>query len=127
MKSHVSTEQHKCLVCARDFDTGSILLDRRLRERFERSTLTGWGLCPEHEKLYQEGYIALVGADDAKSTHQPNGTVNPEDAWRTGLIMHMKFEAFDRIVSIPRGKNSFMFCDPAVIEKIKAMAEEGEK
>jgi hypothetical protein len=127
MKSHVSMEQHKCLVCAKDFDTGTILLDRQLRQRFEHTTLTGWGLCPEHEKLHQEGYIALIGADDAKSEHEPNGTIKPEAAWRTGDVIHMKFEAFDRIISIPRGRHSFMFCDPAVIEKIKAMAEEGEK
>ena len=30
-KSHVSLEQHVCLVCGTAFDTGAILLDKRLR------------------------------------------------------------------------------------------------
>ena len=31
-KSHVSLEQHVCLVCGKAFDTGTILLDKRLRQ-----------------------------------------------------------------------------------------------
>jgi len=59
-KSHVSLEQHACLVCGSTFDTGSILLDRRLRATMERHTTTDWGLCPEHQRLFSEGFVALV-------------------------------------------------------------------
>jgi hypothetical protein len=83
-KSYVSMEQKKCLVCAKDFDSGAILLDRRMRQSLDRTTLTGWGLCPEHQKLYDDGYIALVGCDDAKSPKLPSGNVDPSQAWRTG-------------------------------------------
>ena len=125
MKSHVTVEQQKCLVCAKDFDTGSILLDMRLRERFEHTTLTGWGLCPEHQKLYEDGYIALVGADETKSSKTPGGNVTPEGAYRTGEIAHLKFEAFDRIVNVSgRGSDGkrypMMFCDPEVIKLLAA-------
>ena len=48
-KSHVSLEQHVCLVCGAGFDTGTILLDKRLRASMERHTAIGWGLCPEHQ------------------------------------------------------------------------------
>lgn len=47
-KSHVSLEQHVCLVCGARFDTGAVLLDRRLRASMEYQTVTDWGLCPEH-------------------------------------------------------------------------------
>ncbi len=50
-KSHVSLEQHVCLVCGKAFDTGAVLLDKRLRASMEHHTKTGWGLCPEHQKL----------------------------------------------------------------------------
>ncbi|SFE17291.1 hypothetical protein SAMN03159379_07464, partial [Variovorax sp. NFACC26] len=43
-KSHVSMEQHLCLVCGLGFDTGGILFDRRLRQSMQRHTVTGWGL-----------------------------------------------------------------------------------
>src|SRR3546814_5168048 len=46
-KSHVSLEQHVCLVCGVAFDTGAILLDKRLRASLERHTATGWGLRSE--------------------------------------------------------------------------------
>lgn len=41
MKSYVTLEQKICVVCGRSYDTGSLLLDKRLRERFEHHTITG--------------------------------------------------------------------------------------
>src|SRR3546814_20782436 len=66
-KSHVSLEQHACLVCGARFDTGAILLDKRLRASMERHTATGWGLCPEHQKLSDAGFVALVECDTQRS------------------------------------------------------------
>src|SRR3546814_18826039 len=66
-KSHVSLEQHACLVCGARFDTGAILLDKRLRASMERPTATGWGLCPEHQKLSDDGFVALVECDPQRS------------------------------------------------------------
>ena len=43
-KSHVSLEQHVCLVCGTAFDTGAILLDKRLRASMECHTATA-GVC----------------------------------------------------------------------------------
>lgn len=40
-KSHVSLEQHVCLVCGVAFDTGTILLDRRLGVSMRRPTASG--------------------------------------------------------------------------------------
>jgi uncharacterized protein (DUF1786 family) len=40
-KSHVSIEQHVCLICGSAFNTGAILLDRRLRASMEHHTATG--------------------------------------------------------------------------------------
>jgi hypothetical protein len=66
-KSHVSLERHLCLVCGAEYDTGAILLDRRLRASLDRHTTTGWGLCPEHRRLCDEGFVALVECDPARS------------------------------------------------------------
>lgn len=48
-KSHVSLEQRVCLVCGSPYDTVSILLDKRLRARMNEKTITGRGLCSEHQ------------------------------------------------------------------------------
>ena len=67
-KSYVTMEQHICIICGKEFDTGALLLDKRLRKQFDQHTTTGIGMCPEHKKLHEEGYIALVGIDVSKST-----------------------------------------------------------
>lgn len=71
-KSHASLEQHVCLVCGARFDTGAILLDKRLRASMERHTATDWGLCPEHQKLSDDGFVALVECDPQRSS-SPSG------------------------------------------------------
>ena len=118
-------EQKKCQVCGRDFDSGTILLDRRLKERFEPHTLTGWGLCPEHQKLYDDGYIALVAVDESKSEKLPNGNITQEGAYRTGEVVYLKHETFDRIFSgVPNEKRyPLMFCDSEVIAKLLKIQE----
>jgi hypothetical protein len=84
-KSYVSLEQHLCMVCAIPFDTGSILLDRRLRSSMERHTTTGWGLCPEHQRLHSEGFVALVECDPQRSgARSSDGQMKPDQAYRTG-------------------------------------------
>ncbi len=46
-KSHVSLERRICLVCGVVYDTGSILLDKRMRASLVRYTTTGWACAPD--------------------------------------------------------------------------------
>lgn len=122
-RSHVSMEQHLCIVCGKPYDTGAILLDKRLRQSLERTTLTGSGLCPEHDKLHKDGFLALVGVDPTKSAEK-NGRMQQEDAYRTGTVMHIKREAAKRIlVNVPDENIALpmMFCDQAAIDQIQRM------
>ena len=59
-KSHVSIERGVCSVCGLEYDSGSTLLDKRLRASLETHTTTGWGLCPEHQRLFEDGFVANV-------------------------------------------------------------------
>lgn len=95
-KSHVTLEQHICPVCCKQEDSGAILLDRRLRPRFERTTLTGWGLCKEHQELCDKGYVALVVIDEKKSTDR-----SPNGVWRTGDCAHVKVEVAEKMFTSP--------------------------
>ena len=86
-KSHVFLEQHVCLVCGARFDTGAILLDKRLRASMERHTATGWGLCPEHQKLSDDGFVALVECDPQRSRAAAGAArMKPDQAHRTGRL-----------------------------------------
>jgi hypothetical protein len=109
-------------------NTGELLLDTRLRKTFEMHTLTGNGLCPEHKKLSDDGYVALVEADPKKSTFKGNGNMDPSGAYRTGVILHMRRTVARNIFNIEIPDNlPLMFIDPEATAKIKAMMPDEEK
>lgn len=121
-KSHVSLEQHACLVCGASFDTGNLLLDRRLRASMERHTVTGWGLCPEHQQLADDGFVALVECDPVRSNAQRAGHIKPEHAYRTGRLAHLRRTVFTQIFNAPLAdRQACVFVEPGVIEQLQAM------
>lgn len=123
MKSHVSLERRRCIVCGEDYDTGSILLDRRLLPSMEMHTTTGMGLCAEHQSLHEKGYVALVAIDPTKSAPDQNGTMPFEKAHRTGPIVHMVREKCAEIFGIPLDsiKGPMIYVDEEVTNKLKEL------
>ena len=124
-KSHVSLERHVCLVCGVTFATGSILLDKRLRANLDRYTTTGWGLCAEHQRLCDEGFVALVECDPLRSG-EPSGAdrLKPEQAYRTGRLAHLKREAFPAVFNVELAADQVcVFVEPDVIERLQAKVE----
>jgi len=121
VKSHVGMEQKVCPVCGKAFDTGVILLDKRMRNSLEHHTVTGWDLCPQHAKLWAKGYIALVECDPGKSTFT-GGTMKPENAFRTGRIAHIRKAVAARIFNagIP---GPLAFVEPGVVDMLEEMQE----
>jgi hypothetical protein len=129
-KSYVTLIANLCLVCGKQFDTGELAIDRRLRPKFDMHTVMGMGLCEEHEKLYKDGYIALVEIDPAKTTRESNDTIKPENAWRTGPIAHIRGTVWEHIFDtpLPMGDSGMMrpavFVEPGVIELLAARQAE---
>jgi hypothetical protein len=122
-KSHVSLEQHACLVCGTAYDTGSILLDKRLRASLERHTTTGWGLCAEHQQLFSDGFVALVECDPQRSGKPSDADrLKPGQAYRTGRLAHLKRGVFATVFNVPVAANqACVFVEPGVIEQLQAM------
>jgi len=121
-KSHVSLEQHVCLVCGTRFDTGAVLLDRRLRASMEHQTVTGWGLCPEHQKLFDGGFVALVECDPQRSGSQVGSRMKPEQAYRTGRLAHLRRTVFAQVFNVPiAGDQACVFVEPGVIDQLQSM------
>jgi hypothetical protein len=126
-KSHVSLEQRACLVCGNTYDTGSILLDRHLKASLEQHTVTGWGLCPEHKKIHEEGFIALIEVDPGKSERpDANDILQPWQVYRTGVVTYMRREAFLQLFDIPDSQHLVpcVFVEPKVTELIKSRVAE---
>ncbi|KAF1042526.1 ATPase [Xylophilus sp.] len=121
-KSYVSLEQRVCLVCGTPFDTGSLLLDKRRRASMKRHTTTGWGLCPEHQKLFDDGFVALVECDPARSGAPADGRMRPEQAYRTGRVAHLRRTAFTQVFNVPiEDKQACVFVEPGVLDQLQAM------
>lgn len=123
MKSYVTIEQKVCPVTGKTFDSGSLLMDTRLRDSFEKNTTTGWQICDEVQEQLNKGYVALVEIDESKSTISTNGNYLPENVWRTGNICYLKQEACNNIFNI-RVNTPFIFIQEGVIEKLQTMTQE---
>ena len=122
-KSHVSLERHVCLVCGVTYDTGNLLLDKRLRASLERHTTTGWGLCAEHQKLSDDGFVALVECDPQRSgSPAGSGRLKPEQAYRTGKLAHLERHVFASMFNVPIEANQpCVFVAPGVIAQLASM------
>lgn len=117
-KSYVTMEQHICVVCTEAFDTDTVLLHQRLKPVFAPKTITGWGLCPVHQKMKDEGYIAIVGVKGSNLYGNPN----PDEVDRTGDIIHIKAEAWDKVFNTtPPPPKGVCWMDEEGIAKLKTL------
>ena len=126
-KSHVSMEQKICLVTGLPFDSGAILLDKRMRASMKRNTVTGWGISPEVQEKIDEGYIALVGIDISKSIVK-NERIQPEEAYRTGNIAYLRRSVLQTLMPGTQAVD-WTFVEDSFIDKLEKMQreEEGEE
>ena len=124
-KSYVAQEHHVCFICGELFPTGAILLDRRLKKRLDPNQATGYGLCPEHEKLHKDGYVAFVEIDPSRTTNGEPFTI--DNTARTGTIIHIK-RGVARQIFNPDMKldldREMVYCDADLVKRLTALEEE---
>lgn len=119
-KSYVTLENKICQVCGKqhDHDCG-VLLDRHMCERFERVTISGYGLCAECEANAKSGLTALIEADNSSA----GSTLKPEEANRTGRIFWISPQLFKKVFrgdSVP----PIAFIEPAVGDMLERITNE---
>ena len=110
---HVGMGVHVCPVCLKEHDE-VVLIDKRLRPTLKRRNFVGWALCDEHEELWQKGYIALIECTDDQQT-------TLEDAERTGVVAHVRKEAWPHIFNAPVPDTPIAFVQQGVVEQLQAM------
>lgn len=126
-KSYVTMEQHICEVCGNPYDTGALLLDKSLRQRFDRYTVTAWGgMCPEHQKLKDDGFIALIEVDESKSRVHGD-TVKQQNACRTGTIVHIREAVWDQIFNLPAPEGKIAFIPMEVTTMLQKITGENDE
>jgi hypothetical protein len=109
-KSHVSLEQHECVVCGTRYDTGALLLNKRLAQTLDKHTVTGLGLCPSHQKLADDGFVALVEAE------QRDGKT-----YRLGRLAHVRAAVWPNLFNIPLPPRMVAFVEPDAMDKLEAL------
>ena len=97
---------------------------KRLRNSMERHTITGYGLCEEHDRLNQEGYIMLVAAKNPAD----KATMQVGEAERTGEVAAIKREVFMQLFNVPAAQAQLpmVYVEPEVIEVLKQRMSDAE-
>ena len=117
-KSYVTIEAKVCVVCGHQVETGNLLIDKRMREAFDPITITGFDICQQCNDLHRDGYCAIVAIDPAKSKASEDGNILPHNAYRTGLIAHVRRSVWEALFTIPVCVGPFMFADTEVVQRI---------
>lgn len=127
-KSWVSMESAYCTVCGKEYETGRLLLDTRMRRSFSRKTVTGMGVCPTDRKYLDEGFIALVEIDASKSKCGNPSSMKQEDAWRTGKLAYVKRDVACQILgAVITDKIPLVFVEEGVISRLEAMVQRDDE
>lgn len=105
-KSYVSMAQHQCVVCGELYDTGEILLDKRLRASMDRYTVTGTGLCPVHRKMRDDGYVMLIVANE---NHE-----------RTGALVQVRASVWPTLFNIPAPNGGVAYISPDTLQILQS-------
>lgn len=113
-------EQHCCPVCGTVFDTNAILLHKQLRDTLEKTTVTGYSLCPEHKKLTDEGYLHLVVAEGPQSKEALKVTEAVYSGTIISLKRHVAAEVFN--ITIP-DDTPMVYITQEVADALKNMME----
>lgn len=121
----VALEQRQCVVCGELYETGSLLMDTMGRNVFENKyACTGLGLCPEHQKFVDDGYIICIEVNNKPS--KDGELMKPEDADRTGNLCYIKKEVAQEIFNMPMD-SPITYFEVGVIDKLKCMVENSMK
>lgn len=100
-KSYVSIAQEVCFVTGNLYDSGEILIDKRMENSMEHKTTVGMGICPEVRELFAKGYVALIEIDLAKSGRGNDKKLSLKDAYRTGNIAYLKRDVLKELFTVP--------------------------
>lgn len=123
-KSHVSMENKICQVCGvKNNHNCGILLDKRLQQSLERETVTGWGLCEEHDNVVKDGFVIMVVAKNDDTNKE--GYMKIEDAERTGEVLYVRKEVCQEMFNIE--VKDLMFIDEETYEMLKKNYENAKK
>lgn len=119
-KSPVGLEQHQCPVCGKLHAVG-VLIHKRLVKKFDEPVVTGMSLCPQHRKMFEQGYLALVGVSNAPTNGK--GTLIASEAILTGSVAHLRRSSIYNVFKDVEISDTteFVYVDQDVITALEAL------
>lgn len=123
-KSHVSLGQFQCQICGTVYDSGDILLDKKMRQVLDRHTITGYKECEDCVKHLADDMIALVEVLPPPAWRDRGGlkeAMKPNEANRTGRLAWLRRPAWKDIFGGECPTTSMCFVEEGVIAKLEAM------
>lgn len=120
----VAMAEHICPICGcKHTHNTEVLIDKHLREIPEDKRVTGYGLCEEHQKLFDDGFVALIPVTNIP-TEDTNATLNFNDADRIGGFIHLRKTVFNDIFNTEvSAEQELVFVDKEVCDMLIKMNE----
>lgn len=122
-KSYVGMLHDVCPICTKESNT-QLLLDRRLRNTLERDNYRLGDICKDCKAILATDRIALVEISNPPPVGKSR--VDPGEANRTGTVMWLRRHVFQQLFG-ETPSTEFVFVDPDVVVKLKALYEESCK
>lgn len=108
-KKGLTMEQYRCKVCGKIYNA-----DNKLQPIFDHCTEVKYGLCEKDQRLFNEGYVALVACKTNNGK-----TVSHKDVCCTGYVVHIKRDLAKRLFADSVNDNSEMFyCSDELMEQM---------
>ena len=126
-QSYVGMESKECILCKEEYETGSLLLDKRLRKSLDRLNCTGPGLCntckTTHTGLPIEEYdhVALIEATNPVYNRDRRGRKRLESAETSGTVCFMRRECYAQMFDVDLGDWEFCMVEPEVMAMLSQM------
>lgn len=119
-KSYVSLEQKLDPITGEihDYNCG-LIMDERLRKKFHRNTITGYGYSEKTEKMLNDGYVACIEVSNKNIFDQK--TMKQEEASRTGRIAWIRKKVADQMFTDKRIK-TMAFVDTEVFNYLESLS-----
>lgn len=126
MKGIVSLGYSVCPICCTEHEDNSVWVQMRdiTHPKLEQRTFTGFKLCPEHQKQFDDGFLAMVVVKAQPTGNGLLAQYNASLALRTGEVIHIRRTVAREIFNVPiSDRLEFMWIDEEAAQRIKDMQE----
>lgn len=125
-KSHVGMVYRLCPITGEEWETGEILLDKKMKKSLKRKNIVGYGFAPKVQEQLDKGFVVLLEIDPNKSKSPTKGnTLSITDVYKTGRLIYLKKQVAKDILGI-KDHIEMSFIDKKVFEFLENLQKKNE-